>query len=132
MTQRQRTLRQKVSLSGIGLHTGQKIRINLFPAGDDEGITFLRPAGQKLVEIPAKASHVVDTRLATTLGHDGEIVSTVEHFLGAMQGLGIDNLRVEVNGPELPIMDGSAAAFVDAVLGAGIEKQHAQKRFWVV
>ncbi len=106
--------------------------MNLFPAGDDEGITFLRPAGKKLVEIPAKASHVVDTRLATTLGHDGEIVSTVEHFLAATQGLGIDNLRVEVSGPELPIMDGSAEAFVDAIAGAGIENQSQQKRFWVV
>jgi len=106
--------------------------MNVFPAGEDEGIVFMRPAGQKLVDIPARSSSVVDTRLATTLGKDGEIVSTVEHFLAAMYGLGIDNLRVEVSGPELPIMDGSASAFVDMVRAAGVEHQHAQKRFWVV
>lgn len=132
MMHRQRTIRQKTSLSGTGLHTGEQIRINLFPAGDNEGITFLRPAGKTLVEIPAHASKVVDTRLATTLGNDGEIVSTVEHFLAGVQGLGIDNMRVEVSGPELPIMDGSAAAFVDAIKDAGIEQQSAQKKFWVV
>jgi len=106
--------------------------MNLFPAGDNEGIVFLRPADKKLIEVPAHHSAVVDTRLATTLGKDGEIVSTVEHFLAAMAGLGIDNLRVEVDGPELPILDGSAQAFVDTVRDAGIETQHQQKKYWVV
>ncbi len=103
-----------------------------FPAGEDEGIVFMRPSGQKLIEIPALPSSVVDTRLATTLGKDGEIVATVEHLLAALTGLGIDNLRIEVDGPEIPIMDGSAAAFVDLVRDAGIETQSAQKKFWVV
>lgn len=132
MVQRQRTIRQKTTLSGVGLHTGEKIKVTLFPAGPNEGITFLRPAGKQLIEIPAHVSRVVDTRLATTLGGDGEILSTVEHFLGAMQGLGIDNLRVEVGGPEMPIMDGSASVWVDAIRDAGILHLNAQKKFWVV
>jgi UDP-3-O-[3-hydroxymyristoyl] N-acetylglucosamine deacetylase len=132
MVQRQRTIREKAALTGIGLHTGQQIRMHVFPAGENEGITFLRPSGQKLVEIPASHKHVIDTRLATTLGKDGEMLSTVEHFLAATAGLGIDNLRVEVDGPEMPIMDGSAAAFVDLFRRSGIEMQHAQKKFWVV
>jgi UDP-3-O-[3-hydroxymyristoyl] N-acetylglucosamine deacetylase len=103
-----------------------------FPAGENEGIVFMRPAGGKLVDIPALSSSVIDTRLATTLGRDGEIVATVEHLLAALHGLGIDNLRIEIDGPEIPIMDGSAAAFVDLVRDAGIEQQAAQKKSWVV
>lgn len=137
MGQRQRTIRQKATLTGIGLHTGQQIRMHVFPAGENEGITFMRPSGQanggqKLVDIPANYKHVIDTRLATTLGRDGEMLSTVEHFLAAVAGLGIDNLRVEVSGPEMPIMDGSASAFVDLFRMCGIEVQNAQKKFWVV
>jgi len=132
MLQRQRTIHNKASLVGVGLHSGKKIRLNVFPAGENEGIVFLRRAGQKFVEIPAQHQNIVDTRLATTLGCGGELVATVEHFLAAMYGLGIDNLRVEIDGPEIPIMDGSAAAFVDMVRKAGIEQLSAQKRFWVV
>jgi UDP-3-O-[3-hydroxymyristoyl] N-acetylglucosamine deacetylase len=132
MAHRQRTIREKATISGIGLHTGQNVRLHVFPAGENEGIVFLRPSGNKLIEVPALAEHVCDTRLATTLSKDGEIVSTVEHFLAAAHGLGIDNLRVEVSGPELPIMDGSAAAFVDLFRKAGIEEQHRHKNYWVV
>lgn len=87
MLQRQRTIREKAALTGIGLHTGQQIRINIFPAAENEGITFMRPAGKKLVEIAASHKNVIDTRLATTLGKDGEMLSTVEHFLAATSGL---------------------------------------------
>jgi UDP-3-O-[3-hydroxymyristoyl] N-acetylglucosamine deacetylase len=132
MVQRQRTIRQKATLSGTGLHTGQTIRMTAFPTSENEGIVFMRPSGQKLIDVPALASSVIDTRLATTLGKDGEMVATVEHFLAALAGLGIDNLRVEIDGPEVPIMDGSASAFVDLIRDAGIETQTAQKKFWVV
>lgn len=130
--QRQRTIREKASLTGIGLHTGQTIRMHVFPAGPNEGIVFMRPSGQKLIDIPALYSHIIDTRLATTLGFDGEIVSTVEHLMAALKGLGIDNIRIELDGPEIPIMDGSASAFVDLIRRCGIEEQSAQKKYFVV
>ncbi|RMG92532.1 MAG: UDP-3-O-acyl-N-acetylglucosamine deacetylase [Zetaproteobacteria bacterium] len=123
---RQRTLAHSIRCSGIGLHSGRKIELVLYPAAADAGITFVR--SDLGVEIPARSAFVTDTRLCTTIGRDGAHVSTVEHLLSAMAGLGIDNARIEVNGPEVPIMDGSAAPFVFLIQCAGIREQDRPKK----
>jgi len=116
----QRTLDHSIKCSGIGLHSGKKIQLFLHPAAANEGITFVR--SDVGVTIPANAAHVCDTRLCTTLGKDGVTISTVEHLLSALAGLGIDNARIEVDGPEVPVMDGSAAPFVFLIQCAGIRE----------
>jgi len=126
----QRTVGKRVSCTGIGLHSGKPATLALAPAGADHGITFLRR--DLGVEIPARADLVVDTMLSTTLGHRGARLATVEHVLAALAGMGIDNCRVEVDGPEIPILDGSAAPFVYLALEAGVRVQRAGKRFLVV
>ncbi len=123
---RQRTLAHSIRCSGIGLHSGRKIDLVLHPAEADAGISFVR--SDLGVEIPARSTFVTDTRLCTTIGRDGAHVSTVEHLLSAMAGLGIDNARIEVNGPEVPIMDGSAAPFVFLIQCAGIREQDSPKK----
>jgi UDP-3-O-[3-hydroxymyristoyl] N-acetylglucosamine deacetylase len=128
----QRTLKSKVTCTGVGLHSGARIDLALSPAPADTGIVFVRTDLPNPVEIPARAEFVVDTRLATTLGKDGVRVGTVEHLLSALAGLGIDNCRVEVSGPEVPIMDGSAAPFVYLILSAGIAQQRQTKKFLVI
>lgn len=110
---------------GVGLHTGEKVVLNLKPAAIDAGIVFHR-AG---VQIPARTEYVGDTTLSTTLVKDGVRVSTVEHLLSAMAGLGIDNAEIEVSAAEVPIMDGSAGPFVFLLQSAGILEQTAPKRF---
>lgn len=109
----QHTLSREVSFSGIGLHSGLPITMVVKPAGPDTGIRFFRTDLRE--EIPALMDRVVDTTLATTLGENGASVSTTEHLLAALTGLGIDNALVELNGPEVPIMDGSAAPFVHII-----------------
>src|SRR5689334_17883269 len=120
---RQRTIREKVSCTGVGLHSGKPLKLELLPAPEDNGITFVRSDMKAHAELKASIEHVTDTTLATTLaaGVNGSRaqVSTVEHLLAACAGLGIDNLRVLVSGPEIPIMDGSAGPFVDMLLTAG-------------
>jgi len=128
----QRTLRQKVSCTGIGLHSGAKITLTLSPAPANTGIRFVRTDLDPEVEIPALAPYVVDTRLATTIGKDGARIGTIEHLMAAFFGLGIDNCRVELDGPEVPIMDGSAAPFVYLIQSAGIELQREMKKFLVI
>lgn len=128
----QRTLKSPVSCAGIGLHSGERVKMTLRPAAAGSGIVFVRTDAARPVEIPARAELVVDTRLATTLGLGGLRVGTVEHLLSALNGLGIDNVRVEIDGPEVPIMDGSAAPFVYLLRTAGIELQRRFKRFLVV
>ncbi|MFO7156517.1 MAG: UDP-3-O-acyl-N-acetylglucosamine deacetylase [Pseudomonadota bacterium] len=128
----QRTLRQKVSCTGIGLHSGARITLTLNPAPANTGIRFVRTDLSPEVEIPALADYVVDTRLATTIGKDGARIGTIEHLMAALFGLGIDNCRVELDGPEVPIMDGSAAPFVYLIQEAGIELQREMKRFLVI
>ncbi len=123
---RQRTLAHSIRCSGIGLHSGRKIDLVLHPAEADAGISFVR--SDLGVEIPARSTFVTDTRLCTTIGRNGAHVSTVEHLLSAMAGLGIDNARIEVNGPEVPIMDGSAAPFVFLIQCAGIREQDSPKK----
>lgn len=126
---RQRTLRNAIKATGVGLHTGEKVYLTLAPAPVDSGIIFRRVDLNPVVEIHAKASNVGDTTLSTTLVHDGHRVSTVEHLLSAMAGLGIDNAYVDVSASEVPIMDGSAGPFVFLIQSAGIEEQSAAKKF---
>lgn len=122
----QRTLDHSIRCSGIGLHSGRKINLVLHPAAEDTGITFVR--SDLGVEIPAKADFVTDTRLCTTIGHGDAQISTVEHLLSAFAGLGVDNARIEVSGPEVPIMDGSSAPFVFLIQCAGIREQSKAKK----
>ncbi len=128
----QRTLSSPVSCQGVGLHSGIDVKLTMRPAAADHGIVFVRTDGARPVSIPATAAHVVDTALATTLGKNGAKVGTVEHLLAALAGLGIDNVRVELNGPEVPIMDGSAAPFTYLIKSAGVRVQDAPKSFLVI
>ena len=126
---KQRTLRNSIKATGIGLHTGDKVYLTLKPAPIDAGIVFRRVDLDPVVEITARAENVGETTLSTTLVQDGVKVSTVEHLLSAMAGLGIDNAYVEVSAAEVPIMDGSAGPFVFLIQSAGIEEQDAPKKF---
>ncbi len=129
---RQRTFRQRASLEGIGLHSGAVVRITLCPAPADHGIVFERTDLEPRVEIPALAEHVVDTTLNTSLGKGGVKIGTVEHLMSALAGCGIDNARIEVEGPELPILDGSAAPFVQLIGEAGIKEQREARKYLLV
>ena len=126
---RQRTLKRQVTATGVGLHTGEKVKLVLGPAAPGSGIVFRRVDLDPVLEIAVNPYAVGDTRLSSCLVRDGERVSTVEHLMSALAGLGIDNVRVDLNGPEIPIMDGSSAPFVYLVQSAGIEAQAAPKRF---
>ncbi|MFK8027405.1 MAG: UDP-3-O-acyl-N-acetylglucosamine deacetylase [Gammaproteobacteria bacterium] len=126
---RQRTLKNIIRASGVGLHTGEKIQLTLRPAKADSGIIFVRSDIADSPNIKACIENVGDTQLSTTLEKDGIKVSTVEHLLSAIAGLGIDNLFVELSGPEVPIMDGSAGPFVFLLQSAGIQEQDFAKKF---
>jgi len=127
---KQRTLKNVIRATGVGLHTGNKVYLTLRPAAVDTGIVFRRVDLAEPVEIAAAPENVGDTRLNTTLvGKDGVRISTVEHLLSAMAGLGIDNAYIDTSAPEIPIMDGSAAPFVFLIQSAGIEEQNAAKCF---
>jgi len=126
---RQRTLKNVIRATGVGLHTGQKIRLTLSPAPVDHGIVFRRVDLDPAVEIVAHAHQVGDTTLSTSLGTGDVRVSTVEHLLSAMAGIGIDNAIIDVDGPEVPLMDGSAGPFVFLLQSAGIRDQDAPKKF---
>ncbi|HXR58554.1 MAG TPA: UDP-3-O-acyl-N-acetylglucosamine deacetylase, partial [Burkholderiales bacterium] len=125
---RQRTLKSLVHATGVGLHTGQKVRITLRPAQPDTGIVFRRTDLTPPVDLPARADMVGETRLCSCLVRGDVKVHTVEHLMSALAGLGIDNAYVDLDGPEVPIMDGSAAPFVLLLQQAGIEEQGAPKR----
>ena len=126
---KQRTLKNVIRATGVGLHTGRKVYLTLRPAPVDTGIIFQRVDLDPAVDIPARPEHVSDTRLSTTLEQNGIKVSTVEHLMSAFAGLGIDNAWVEVSAPEVPIMDGSAGPFVFLLQSAGILEQEQLKRF---
>jgi len=126
---RQRTLKSLIRASGVGLHTGQKVRIALRPAPADTGIVFRRVDLATPVEIPARAELVGEARLASTLVKGDVKIHTVEHLMSALGGLGVDNAFVDLDAPELPIMDGSASPFVLLIQQAGIEQQAVPKRF---
>ena len=124
----QRTLEHPIRCSGIGLHSGRKVELVLKPAPEDTGAVFHLKSAGKTTKLPALAEHVVDTRMCTTLGKGKARIATVEHLLSALAGLGIDNAIVEVNGPEVPIMDGSSAPFVFLIQCAGIRIQSRAKK----
>ena len=126
---KQRTLKNVIRATGIGLHTGEKIYLTLRPAAADSGIVFRRTDLPKPVEVRACPEHVTDTRLSTTLEANGVKISTVEHLMSAFAGLGIDNAYVDLTVAEVPIMDGSAGPFVFLIQSAGIQEQAAPKRF---
>ncbi|MEW5011033.1 MAG: UDP-3-O-acyl-N-acetylglucosamine deacetylase [Cycloclasticus sp.] len=126
---KQRTLKNVIRATGVGLHSGEKVYLTLRPAGINVGIVFRRIDFDEPVVIPAKAENVGDTQLSTTLIQDGVRVSTVEHLLSAIAGLGIDNIYIDLSAAEVPIMDGSAGPFVFLLQSAGIEEQNAAKRY---
>lgn len=126
---KQRTLKNTIRATGIGLHSGEKVYLTLRPAPVDTGIIFIRTDLEPAVEIVAKATNVGDTTLSTSLSNGDVKVSTVEHLLSALAGLGIDNVYVELSAAEVPIMDGSAGPFVFLLQSAGIEEQAKAKEF---
>lgn len=126
---KQRTLKNCIKATGVGLHSGKKVLVTLRPAPAHSGIVFRRVDVTPAVEIPARAENVGDTRLSTSLAKGEVRIATVEHLLSAFAGLGIDNAYVDVSAPEVPIMDGSAGPFVFLIQSAGIEEQSAPKQF---
>lgn len=132
MDYKQRTLMNEVGCTGIGLHTGEKVKINLKPAPANSGIKFVRTDLKGHPEVEVRFDNVFDTTLATTIGTNGCKVSTIEHLMAAFFGLGIDNAVVELDGPEVPIMDGSAAPFVFLIKSGDIREQKSPKQFIVI
>jgi len=126
---KQRTLKNVIRATGVGLHSGDTVYLTLRPAAPNTGIIFRRVDLDPVVELIAKAENVGETSLSTTLVQHGQRVSTVEHLLSAFAGLGIDNAYIDLNAPEVPIMDGSAGPFVFLVQSAGIEEQNEAKKF---
>lgn len=126
---RQRTPNTIIQATGVGLHSGDKVLLTLHPAPDNTGIVFRRIDLDPIVEIRASYENVCDTTLCTTLNNKDVKIATVEHLLSALGGLGIDNAYIDVNAPEIPIMDGSAAPFVFLIQSAGIREQVAKKRY---
>jgi len=126
---KQRTLKNVIRATGVGLHTGKKVLLTLRPALANTGIIFRRVDLDPAVEIPAKPKYVGDTSLSTTLVKDNIRISTVEHLLSALAGFGIDNAFVDLTADEVPIMDGSAGPFVFLIQSAGIVEQNAAKKF---
>lgn len=126
---KQRTLKNVISATGVGLHTGQKVTMTLRPAAVDTGIVFRRVDLPQMPMIKADPFQVTDTRLCSALEANGAKIMTVEHLMSALAGLGIDNVYVDLTASEVPIMDGSASPFVFLVQSAGVEEQNALKRF---
>ncbi len=126
---RQRTLKSSVSVTGVGLHSGEKVTLTLRPGAANSGIVFRRVDVKPVCEMKARADLVYDTRLSTCMEQDGVRVATIEHLMSALAGLGIDNACVEMNGSEVPIMDGSAGTFIFLLQSAGITEQSAPKKF---
>ena len=125
----QKTIGKVTTISGIGLHSGARIDMKLRPAGENTGIIFHRTDGEQVVDIKACSENVVDTRLATVIGRQGVSVSTIEHFMAALAAFGIDNLHVDINGPEVPVLDGSAAPFIRTLQQTGVTSLQASRKF---
>ena len=132
MDYRQRTIRDEVSCTGIGLHSGESVSLTIKPAPPDSGIKFIRKDLSGYKAIKARFENVVDTNMSTTIGYNGFKVATIEHLMAAFFGFGIDNARVELEGPEVPIMDGSSAPFIFLLKSVGIKEQKKPKRFIVI
>ncbi len=128
----QRTLKKSVSCTGIGVHSGKQVQLTIHPAPENHGIKFKRTDIAESPLIPAIFSRVVDTSLATVIGQDGCIVSTVEHLMASFSGFSIDNALVELDSYELPIMDGSAGPFARLIKGAGVETQKKPRVYFMV
>ncbi len=126
---RQRTLKSVVTATGVGLHSGVKVTLSLRPAAENTGVVFRRVDLDPPVDLPASPYSVVDTRLCSGLQNGGAKIGTVEHLMSALAGLGVDNAFVDVDGPEIPILDGSAAPFVFLIQSVGIATQNAPKRY---
>jgi UDP-3-O-[3-hydroxymyristoyl] N-acetylglucosamine deacetylase len=126
---KQRTLKNVIRATGVGLHTGKKVYLTLRPAPTNNGIVFRRVDRDPAIDIPARPEFVGDTKLSTTLTRDGVRISTVEHLLSALAGFGIDNAYIDVSADEVPIMDGSAGPFVFLIQSAGVIEQNEPKRF---
>ncbi len=129
---KQRTIAAPIKTVGIGLHSGRKVTLSIKPAPINSGILFVRVDTPAQSVVPATALAVCDTRLASVIQNEGVRVSTVEHLLSACAGLGLDNLIIELDGEEVPIMDGSAASFLFLIESAGIEEQNAARQFVVI
>lgn len=127
---RQKTLKNIIRATGVGIHTGEKVYMTLRPAPVDTGIIFRRVDLPEPVDIPARADLVGETTMSTTLVQDGVRVATIEHLCSALAGLGIDNAYIDLSAPEVPIMDGSAGPFVFLVQSAGVEEQGKAKRLF--
>lgn len=128
----QKTLKNKTVFSGVGLHSGKETTITLRPAEAGTGIVFHRTDLTPPVSIEAKTANVVNTRLSTTIGKNGAVVATIEHLMAALRGCDIDNIHVDINGPEVPIMDGSAVQFVEGIREAGIKVLSKPRKYLVV
>ena len=126
---RQRTVKEEIDCTGIGLHSGEQVNITIKPAPPDSGITFVRKDLDGHPSIKAHHENVVDTNMSTTIGDNGCTVSTIEHLMAAFFGFGIDNARVELDAPEVPVMDGSSGPFVFLLNNVGIKDQKGSKRF---
>ncbi len=126
---KQRTLKSSVTVTGVGLHSGEKVTLTLRPGAVDGGIVFRRVDVKPVCEMQARADLVYDTRLSTCMEYNGVRVATIEHLMSAFAGLGIDNACVEMNGSEVPIMDGSAGTFIFLLQSAGIVEQSSAKKF---
>jgi UDP-3-O-[3-hydroxymyristoyl] N-acetylglucosamine deacetylase len=131
MTQDQRTLVRPVETAGVGLHSGSKVRLRILPNDPDGGVVFVR-IDRDGARIPASYRLLNGTAYSTSLSRGAERVKTVEHVLSALHGLGIDNARIELNGPEVPIMDGSAGPFVDLIRDAGVRSQGRKRRYLIL
>jgi len=128
----QRTIKQETEIKGVGLHTGQEVKMKLKPLPEDSGIIFARVDLPESPRINAHISNLTDANYALTLSSSGATVTTVEHFLASLSGLGIDNLLVEINGPEIPILDGSALPFVKLIMDVGIEEQTKERKYFIL
>jgi len=129
---KQRTVAKSIKCSGTGIHSGKKVNLTIKPAPINHGIKFKRIDLPDSPSISAHFNMIVDTSLATVIGYDGFIVSTIEHLMATFVGLSIDNALVEIDGYEMPIMDGSAEVFTTSIMAAGIKEQEAQRCFFVV
>lgn len=132
MADKQRTLNQVVELEGVGLHTGLKVTLRLLPSAENSGIKFIRTDIENRPVIAADVDNVVDVQRGTTLRENNATISTIEHLLAALTGLGVDNCLIEVNAPEIPIMDGSSRPFLEAIKKVGVKDLEAEKDYLVI